>query len=154
MRRDATADPAAGERGTALVLALLAIVLLMTLGGALIVLTITETTIAATFRDGLEALYAAEAALDRALVEVNATVDWSTFDPPRQIHAATPLSEVVPGIALEPGMSVDVWVSRGPGPGTLTLQARARRQQLARTLEAVVTRGDGGLRLLSWREVR
>jgi hypothetical protein len=153
LRRDALAQGAADERGAALVLALLAIVLLLALGGALIVLTMTETKIAATFRDGVAALYAAEAALDRALVDINAAGDWSAFDPARRIYPPTPLRDLVPGID-DGGVFVDVWVSPGPGPGTQAVQAHARREQVTRTLEAIVARGDGGLRLLSWRELR
>jgi hypothetical protein len=151
---DAVANRVSGERGAALVLALLAIVLMMTLGGALIVLTITETMIAATFRDSVEVLYAGEAALDRALVDVGNTGDWSVFDPPRQIYARTPFGDVLPGIDADPRMSIDVRVGPGPVAGTLAVQARATRGRVARMFEAVVTRGDDGLRLLSWREVR
>ena len=50
-------------------------VLLTTLGGALVVLTATETRIAASYRDGLEVFYAAEAGIASALVDLR-TADW------------------------------------------------------------------------------
>ena len=64
------------EHGVALVLTLMSMVLLLTLGGALVLVTATETSIAARFRDGLEALYAADAGIARALVDLR-TADWT-----------------------------------------------------------------------------
>jgi hypothetical protein len=64
------------ERGVALVLTLMSMVVLLTLGGALAVVTATETTIAARFRDGIEAFYVADAGIARALVDLRRD-DWS-----------------------------------------------------------------------------
>jgi len=55
------------ERGLALIIALLAMTLMLALGGALVLLTSSETVIAANFRGGHEAFYAADAAFERAL---------------------------------------------------------------------------------------
>jgi hypothetical protein len=59
-----------------LVAALMVMLLMSALGAALILLTSSETMIAANFRNSLAALYAAEAAADQALAEVAAVGDW------------------------------------------------------------------------------
>ena len=66
---------AAGEDGLALVVVLLSSTLLLALGGGLVMLTATEARIAATFRDGQVALYAVEAALARAVVDLDEAGD-------------------------------------------------------------------------------
>jgi hypothetical protein len=56
----------------------MATTLMLTLGGALILLTSSETVIAANFRTAHEALYAADAGFDRALVDLRNISDWTT----------------------------------------------------------------------------
>lgn len=98
------------ERGMGLVIALIAITMVMALGGALVLLTSSETLIAANYRSGTEALYAADAALERALVDLRNLPDWnvvlaglqlSTFNDgapgPRTLPDGTTIS--LPGIA-------------------------------------------------------
>ncbi|MEW5984464.1 MAG: pilus assembly PilX N-terminal domain-containing protein [Acidobacteriota bacterium] len=58
------------EEGSAVVVALMAMMLMTALGMALVLTTSTETMVAANYRSGQEALYAAEAGLERALLEV------------------------------------------------------------------------------------
>src|SRR5437016_10326833 len=65
------------ETGLALVIALLATTLMLALGGALVLLTSSETVIAANFRAGHEGLYAADAAFERALVDLRTVPDWT-----------------------------------------------------------------------------
>jgi hypothetical protein len=129
------------EHGVALVLTLMSIVLLLTLGGALIVVTSTETTIAARFRDGLEAFYAADAGIARAVVDLR-TADWDAaragtsrssfadngFDlaaarrdldgvaEERDWHpfAYGQFSDLVPGAAADGRLSVVLWVAAEP----------------------------------------
>jgi hypothetical protein len=69
--------PSSGERGAALVIAMLIAFLLGAIGIALITLTSTETLIAASFAQAQEASYAAEAGLDLALHDLAAIPDWS-----------------------------------------------------------------------------
>lgn len=66
------------ERGTALVVALMIMVLMMALGAALILITSSETMIAANFRAGDEAFYAADAVFERALADLRALPDWTS----------------------------------------------------------------------------
>jgi hypothetical protein len=65
------------ENGVALVIVMMTITLLTALGAALTLATITETAIAANYRDATEALYAAEAAVEFAMQEIAAVPDWS-----------------------------------------------------------------------------
>lgn len=66
------------ERGVALLVALLCMLLMTALGTALIVVTITETGIASTYARGVEALHAADAALAYVALELAAIDDWNT----------------------------------------------------------------------------
>ena len=65
------------ERGVALVIALMATTLMLTLGCALVLLSSSETVIAANFRAAHEAAYAADAALERALADLRDVPDWT-----------------------------------------------------------------------------
>ena len=74
---DCAIEPREDERGLALLVVLMATTLLLALGGGLVALTTTEARIAATFRDGLAALYGCDAAIARALRDLAASGDWS-----------------------------------------------------------------------------
>jgi hypothetical protein len=69
----------AGADGVALVAVLMATTLLIVLGTTLTLTTITETRIASTYRAGIETFYAAEAAIERAAVDLRAMPDWSVL---------------------------------------------------------------------------
>ena len=68
---------AGNERGAALLIAVLIMLLLSIAGVALVALTNTETIIAASYRHAQEASYGAEAAFERALLDLEAIADWS-----------------------------------------------------------------------------
>ncbi len=57
----------------------MALVLLSALSGALIVTTSTETAVAANFRTAQEGLYAADAALERAIDDLETITDWNSI---------------------------------------------------------------------------
>ena len=65
------------EEGVALVVAVMAMMVLMALGAALILVTSSESMVAANFRTGEQAFYAADAVLERALSDLRALSDWS-----------------------------------------------------------------------------
>jgi len=73
MRRQRPTD----EDGIALVVALMATTLLLALGSALVLLTTTETKVAANDHDGAEAFYAADSAVALAVGELRDDADWS-----------------------------------------------------------------------------
>jgi hypothetical protein len=64
------------SQGVALVIVMMAMLLLSALGLSLALTTSTETMIAANYREGLQGLYAADAALERALEDLVPIADW------------------------------------------------------------------------------
>ncbi len=69
----------ASQRGAALVTALMAMLLLTALGLALVLTTTTETMIAGNYRNSQEALYAADAGLERSMQDLLTVPDWNTI---------------------------------------------------------------------------
>lgn len=67
------------ERGIALVVVLMAMVLMSALGVALVLSTSAETHIALNFLRAQQALYAADAAAQRAIDDLRAVADWTTL---------------------------------------------------------------------------
>ena len=65
------------EDGVALIIALMSMMLLMALGIALVLTTTTETRISANYREGTEALYAADAAVERVMDDILTVPDWN-----------------------------------------------------------------------------
>jgi hypothetical protein len=65
-----------GEQGIALVMVMLLIVWLTALGSAMTLAAMTETAIAASYREGTETRYAAEAAVEYAVQQLAANPDW------------------------------------------------------------------------------
>lgn len=71
-----------GEKGFALILALLALLLLTFLGLTLAVTTSTELQIATNYRWSEQARYVAEAGVEVAKVRLRGVVDWNSVLPP------------------------------------------------------------------------
>ena len=67
----------ADERGMALLVALMAILLVLALGTALVLAASVESAITRNFRNSSEALYAADAGVERAVGDLNAIADWN-----------------------------------------------------------------------------
>jgi hypothetical protein len=65
------------EEGIALIVALLSMLLLTALGMALSLTTTTERRISGNYRDGVETLYAADAAIERVMQDVLTVPDWN-----------------------------------------------------------------------------
>lgn len=66
------------ERGVALIIALLSMLLMTALGMALVVNTTTETMITANYRDSVEGMYAADAGIERTMQDLLTVPDWDT----------------------------------------------------------------------------
>lgn len=174
----------ADERGIAVVLALMGIVLVTVLGGALAVLTATETTIAARFRDGLEAFYAAEGGIARALVDLRAA-DWdavragtlrSSFadeaidltSAARDLAAVAVsagwqpyvygrFGDLLPGRDPNSRISIVVWLAADPAGDDNLVVLRSHAfgaQGVRRMVEATVERTIDGPYVRAWREWR
>ena len=65
------------EKGTALVIALMAMMLITALGAATVMVSRTETAIANNYRNSQEALYAADAALERVVQDLLMVPRWN-----------------------------------------------------------------------------
>jgi hypothetical protein len=65
------------ERGAALLIAIMTTMLLAALAASLVYVSTTETLISAAFRHGEETSSAADAALERALLDLDLLPDWS-----------------------------------------------------------------------------
>jgi hypothetical protein len=68
---------AGGEQGAALVMALMASMLLTALGMALVLVSNTETMITGNYRNSSEALYAADAVVERSVQDLLLVPDWN-----------------------------------------------------------------------------
>jgi hypothetical protein len=69
-------DPVRNERGMALIIALMAMMLLTALGLGLVMTTMTETMITSNYRDGGESMYAADAGVERVMQDLLTMPDW------------------------------------------------------------------------------
>ena len=67
----------ADQRGTALIIALMAMMLLTALGAAVVMVSNTETRIAGNYRNSQEALYAADAAVERVVQDLLLIPRWN-----------------------------------------------------------------------------
>lgn len=65
------------ERGIALIVALMAMMLMAALGAALVMTTMSETSISGNYSRANEALYAADAAMERAVDDLLTVPDWN-----------------------------------------------------------------------------
>jgi hypothetical protein len=65
------------ERGVALIIALMATLLLSALGMGLVMTSMTETMITANYRDSGEAMYAADAGIERVMQDLLTVPDWN-----------------------------------------------------------------------------
>src|SRR5215510_1132446 len=65
------------ERGVALVIALLATLVMVAIGSALILTATTESRITRNFKNSTEAFYAVDAVLERVVEELRAIADWN-----------------------------------------------------------------------------
>ena len=94
------------EQGVALIIALLAMLLLTALGMALTLTTTTERRISSNYRDGVETIYAADAAVERVMQDMLTVPDWN-----RILEGATTSSFVdgAPGTRTMPdGSEIDL----------------------------------------------
>ena len=74
-----TPRPGGSERGVALIIALLAMLLMTALGMALMLVSETESMIGSNYRDSVEASYVADAGIERVMDDVLTIPDWNTL---------------------------------------------------------------------------
>ena len=115
------------ERGIAVVIALLTMVLLGALAAALVTLTTTETLVSASFRRSLEVAHGAEAALERGLHDLSAMPDWSPAlaAPPANVTSSFDDGETTP--RGPDGRMLDLARAHGGIASARATRAAARR---------------------------
>ena len=111
-----------GEEGTALIIALLSMMLLTALGATVIMVSNTENRIAANYQNSQEALYAADAAAERVVQDLLMIPRWN------DILGGTSTSAFVDGPAtglktLPNGSQVTLCCGTSPMTATAQLQA-------------------------------
>jgi len=111
------------ERGAAVVIALLLTILLALLGAGLLTLANTESLIAASYRQGQEAAYGAEAALERALADLANVADWNAVLVAPPANLMSTFDDGVASVRLPDGSMVSL--------GTLTAQRQRESDDLA-----------------------
>lgn len=107
-----------GERGVALLVALMAMLLVMALGTALVLAASIESKLTRNFRHGAQALYAADAVLERAVDELGAMPDWNA------VLTGAVSSSFVDG---PPGGTRTLADGRPIDPGEIVNQANCRQ---------------------------
>jgi Tfp pilus assembly protein PilX len=110
------------EQGLGLVLALVLIVLVSGLAAAVMIVSRTETLVAANFRAGREALYAAEGAVAQAVRDLAAAPDWDSVLSAAVVSTFTDGAAI--GSRLLPGGD-SVTLCCGPASLSGGVQARA-----------------------------
>lgn len=66
------------QQGIALLLCLMALLMLSALGMALTMTAMSETAVARNYRDSTEALYAADGAIERVILDLRTAPDWNS----------------------------------------------------------------------------
>jgi len=141
----------------ALVTALMAMLMMLALGAGVAMTTLTEGAIAANHRDGLQALYAAEAGIDLAINRLRAVADWQTIVNGRDAVLLLDgrLVDLLQTGTVVSGIVVVVTVSPDPaGNDTLSLQSSATVPGgVRRTVQASVRKRPATeeVEIVSWR---
>jgi len=142
----------------ALITALLAILMMLALGAGVSMTTLTEGSIAAHHRDGIQALYAAEAGIDLAVNHLRAVEDWQTVLDGREAVTLVDgrLADLLQSGTVDARVVVTITV--GPDPNgdeqVLLLQSSAIvAGSIRRTVQARVRKRPetGDIETLSWR---
>jgi type II secretory pathway component PulK len=141
----------------ALVTALMAMLMMLALGAGVAMTTLTESTIAANHRDGLQALYAAEAGIDLAVSRLRSIADWQTVVKGAPVTLLDGrLADLMQGGTADSRVVVTVTVSPDPNghEDILALQSSAIVSGgIRRTVQVSVRSrpATGEIEILSWR---
>ena len=145
----------------ALVTALMATLMMLALGAGVTLTTMTETTVAANHRDGLQALYAAEAGVDLAISRLRGVADWRPVANAGAPFLQGRLADLLQSSDVDSAIGVTVLVSPDPNGNAdvVVVQSSAVvAGGVRRTVQVIITRrpadADGARRIetLSWRE--
>jgi hypothetical protein len=113
----------------ALTTALAAVLMMAAIGGSVVLNTITETTIAASHRDSIRTLYAAEAGIALSVSRLRHTADWSAVAPAQggTVLVQGSIADLLSLNTMDPRLTVVASVFRDPNgnPDVLIVQAVA-----------------------------
>jgi hypothetical protein len=113
----------------ALLTALTAVLMMLAIGGSVALNTMTETTIAASHRDAIQALYGAEAGIDLSISRLRMMEDWTVAapDPRGTTLVQGPLADLLQVTTVDPRLKVTAWAIPDPNgdPNVLIVQAVA-----------------------------
>ena len=126
----------AAEEGTALVIALMAVLLLSALGAAVIMVTNTETMISNNYKNSQEALYAADAAVERVVQDLLMTPRWNDI-----------LSGAARSAFVDGGMTDQKTL---PGGGVMRLDTATAQLQAESNASAAWGANNPQWRLFAW----
>lgn len=146
-----------------LIIALMSITLMTALGSALVLTTMTEVTIAGNYKEGVEAFYAAEAAVEWAIQDLRAAPDWSQVTTNKP-YIDSQLEDMLPPGTAHSRMRVVVRVTRpsataeNAGLDVLTVAGHAYGTGGShRAVEVTIARpaaaGPSPVEVLYWREL-
>ena len=142
----------------ALVTAMMALLMMLALGAGVAMTTLTEGTIAANHRDGIQALYAAEAGIDLAVNQLRTVADWPALVKGREAVTLVDgrLADLLRSGSVDSRMAVTVTVSPDPDghDEILVLQSSAIVPGGIRRAVQVSVRkrpATGEIERLSWR---
>ena len=94
------------QRGMALVIALMSVLLLTALGLALVMTTMSETMITTNYRESAETVYAADAGVERVMQDMLTVADWNLI---LQGGARSSFVDGAPGVRTLPdGTQIDL----------------------------------------------
>ena len=110
------------ERGAALLIAIILVLLVLAIGAAVTVASRSETLIAANFRESREMLYAAEGAVAMAIRDLDAASDWTAVLSGASVSSFTDGAAI--GSRTLPG-GATVVLCCGSGSLTADVQQRA-----------------------------
>lgn len=128
------------EQGTALIIALMSMMLLTALGAAVVVVTNTETRIADNYRNSQEALYAADAAVERVVQDLLMVPRWNDI-----LSGSTGLAGVTSAFSDAPWSSSKQIIS-----GQINLQTATTQLQAETTAANLWGPNNPQWRLYAW----
>ena len=142
----------------ALVTAMMALLMMLALGAGVAMTTLTEGTIAANHRDGIQVLYAAEAGIDLAVNQLRTVADWPALVKDRDAVTLVDgrLADLLQSGSVDSRTAVTVTVSPDPDghDEILVLQSSAIVPGGIRRAVQVSVRkrpATGEIERLSWR---
>ena len=130
------------EDGTALIIALMSMMLLTALGAAVIMVSRTETAIANNYRNSQEALYAADAAIERVVQDLLMVPRWNDILADGGSGVAAVTSSFTRG---NPGTQIAL-----PAGGKVTLNVATASMQAQTNAANVWGDNDPQWRLFAW----